>query len=342
MHGEKPTLRDVAARAGVSLGTASNVLNNRGNVSDDTRQRVIKAAAYLGYLLQPRASSKGGLTVIGVIGKMTGGEPMNLNVFYSYVLAGIERECQQQQLSVMFANIEVDHINRPMRLPPMLLDRQVDGVLIVGAFLESTIHLIGSRVDFPVVLVDGYAPGSGFDSVVTDNLNGAFAAVEHLIRAGHTRIGLVGCETDGYPSVRERRKGYLRALKHHRIDQDYIEESALTRQGGCDGALALLSRSPEVTAIFACNDEVAQGVYEAAEQLGRAIPQDLSVIGFDDIDYARALSPALTTMRVDKMLLGMLAVRHLKDRAENPIRPSLSTSVSAVLIPRDSVFRLAR
>ncbi len=339
MYGEKPTLRDVAARAGVSLGTASNVLNNRGNVSEDTRQRVIKAAAALGYLMQPRASSKGGLTVIGVIGKLTDGEPMNLNPFYSYVLAGIERECQQQQLSVMFANIEVDRINRPSRLPPMLLDRQVDGVLIVGTFLESTIQVIGSRVDFPVALVDAYAPGSGFDSVVTDNLNGAFAAVEHVIKAGHTHIGLVGSSPDGYPSIRERRKGYLRALKHHGINQTYIEDGALTRESGCEATLALLARAPEVTAIFASNDEVAQGVYDAAGQLELAVPQDLSIIGFDDIDASRALTPPLTTMRVDKMLLGMMAVRHLKDRADNPSRPSLMTSVSAVLIPRSSVQR---
>lgn len=340
MFSEKPTLRDVAKLAGVSLGTASNALNNRGNVSDEARARVVEAAAALGYRMQVRAAApptRPSLSVLGAIGKIERGETMTINPFYSYVLAGIERECQRYNLSLMLANISVDKLSRPVNLPPMLLDNQVDGVLMVGTFLEDTIHQIGRKFEKPVVLVDAYAPGSRFDSVVTDNITGAYMAVKYLIKQGHQRIGLIGSLQDAYPSIRERRKGYLRALKHHRIPDVYIEDSELNRDSAYDATCALLQRSPEITAIFACNDEVAVGVLNAARQIGRSVPHDLSVIGFDDIDLATQITPALTTMRVDKILMGRLAVRHLKDRAETPDRTALTTLISAALIPRETV-----
>lgn len=336
---ERPTLRDVAQRAGVSLGTASNVLNKRVNVSEEARERVLAAAAALGYQHQGRTAphSGHGLSVVGAIGKVDNGEVMTVNPFYSHVLAGIERECQRLGVSLMLANIEVDAMNRPAVMPPMLTDHHVDGVLVVGTFLRDTIKLIGRQVDKPVVLIDAYAPGSRFDSVLSDNINGAFTAVDYLIKRGHRHIGLIGSAPDGYPSIRERRKGYLRALKHHRIPQSYIEDGLLNRGTGYHATIALLRRSPEVTAIFACNDEVALGVLNAARDMGLDMPRDLSVVGFDDIDLAQKFSPQLTTMRVDKMLLGMLAVRQLKERYENPAYPPLTTLVGAQLVERDTV-----
>lgn len=339
MTGNLPTLRDVAERAGVSLGTASNVLNNKANVSAETRHKVLEAATALGYQIQVRSSApqRHKLSVIGTIGKIDAAGVLSNNAFYSYVLAGIERECQRQNLSLMYANIEVDKLNRPANMPPMLLDRHVDGILMVGTFLQDTIHHISQKVNKPVVLVDAYAQGSGYDAVLTDNINGSYEAVDYLIKQGHIRIGLAGSTADSYPSIRERRKGYLRALKNSGITESYIEDSPLTREGGYNATCTLLQNAPEITAIFACNDEVAVGVLNAAREMGRNVPDDLSVIGFDDIDVAQEVTPALTTVHVDKVLLGVLAVRHLRDRAETPDRPSLTTALSTQLIVRDSV-----
>lgn len=339
MMNERPTLRDVAQLAGVSLGTASNVLNNRLNVSDEARKKVLEAATTLGYRHQVRVVSAGerNLSVIGTIGKVDNGEVMTTNPFYSHVLTGVERECQRHNLSLMIANIEVDSMNRPMAMPPMLMDKHVDGVLVIGTFLRDTIQFIGRQVNKPVILIDAYAPGSRFDSVLTDNINGAFTAVDYLIKQGHRRVGLVGSTPDGYPSIRERRKGYLRALKHHKIAQSYIEDGLLTRESGYHTTISLLRHSPEITAIFACNDEVALGVMNAARDMGREVPRDLSVIGFDDIELAQQWSPQLTTMRVDKLLLGVLAVRQLRQRSENPDYPAITTLVSTRLMVRDTV-----
>jgi len=237
----------------------------------------------------------------------------------------------------MYANVDVDELNRPNVLPPMLLERQVDGIIMVGTFVETTIHRVGKSVNMPVVLVDGYAPGSVYDSVVSDNLMGAFHAVKYLIDLGHTRIGLVGSVADGYPSIRERRKGYIKALRSAGIHEEYIEDSPLLRAGGYNATVALLQRTPSITAIFACNDEVAIGTMTAAREMGRVIPDDLSLIGFDDIDLAQEISPTLTTVHVDKVLMGVMAVRHLRDRAETPGRPALTTTLGTNLIIRESV-----
>lgn len=334
-----PTLRHVAKQAGVSLGTASNVLNNKSNVSVDVRNRVLSAATALGYKHPVRvaAPDRIPLSIVGVICKRDPDRSPLMNPFYSHVLAGIDRECQRQNLSLMYANVDVDELNRPSALPSMLLERQVDGVIMVGTFVEDTIHHVGKTVNMPVVLVDGYAPGSVYDSIVSDNLMGAFHAVKYLIDLGHRRIGLIGSVSDGYPSIRERRKGYVKALHTAGIQDKFIEDSPLSREGGYNATNALLQRTPPVTAIFACNDEVAIGAMAAAREMEYDIPGDLSLVGFDDIDLAQEISPTLTTVHVDKVLMGVLAVRHLRDRAENPGRPALTTTLGTHLIIRESV-----
>lgn len=336
-----PTIRDVARQAGVSLGTASNVLNNKGNVSAEVRNRVLSAVNALGYRHPVRQAmpARVPLSVLGVIVKRDPQPAPITNPFYSHVIAGIDRECQRQNLHLMYANVDVDEFNRPSVLPPMLLERQVDGVIMVGTFLEDTILHVGRRINMPVVLVDGYAPGSPYDSIVSDNLMGAYHAVQHLIEQGHMHIGLIGSTPESYPSIRERRKGYVKALRAAGIgaENEYIEDGPLTRAGGYNATVALLQRAPEVTAIFACNDEVAIGAMNAAREMGREIPVNLSVIGFDDIDLAQEITPALTTVHVDKVLMGVLAVRHLRDRAENPGRPALTTTLGTTLILRESV-----
>jgi LacI family transcriptional regulator len=334
-----PTIRDVAKQASVSLGTASNVLNNKGNVSADVRSRVLSAVHTLGYKHPVRlpAENSVSLSVIGVISKRDLPPAPPINPFYSHVIAGIDHECQRHNLSLMYANVDVDELNRPSAIPPMMLERQLDGIIMIGTFVEDTIHEVGKSVNMPVVLVDGYAPGSEYDSIVSDNLMGAFHAVKYLIDMGHTRIGLIGSVANAYPSIRERRKGYVKALRSAGIQEEFIVDSPLSRAGGHNATVALLQQTPSITAIFACNDEVAMGAMTAAREMGRVIPDDLSLIGFDDIDLAQEITPPLTTVHVDKVLMGVLAVRHLRDRAENPGRPALTTTLGTTLIIRESV-----
>jgi LacI family transcriptional regulator len=333
---DRPSVRDVAKLARVSVGTASNALNGKPGVSADTRARVRDAATQLGYQLPatPRSS-------MGMLMKRDPDAKFAIDPFYSYVLLGAEQECQRQNLSLVYASTEVDKHNRIPAWPPMLNAQTLMGVMIVGPFLEATIDEIAQQIGPNVVLVDAQSRRQPFDSLFSDNLNGTYEAIKHLIEQGHRHIGLVGSIPDGYVSVRERRKGYKLALADHGIEEVYIEDSLLIRESVYEATLRLLRRAPQITALFACNDNVAVGAMNAASELGLRIPDDLSIIGFDNIDLAQETNPPLTTVHVDKTLMGILAVRYLLDRTENPDRSTLTTLVHTRLVIRDSVRSIA-
>ncbi len=331
-------LQDVADLAGVSIGTASQALNDRPNVAQETRARVIDAAQTLGYpIKRPMTPSKPGLEVVGMLMKHDFGFPTDVNPFYTHVQAGVESECRNANLSLMYANIEVDTSNHPIAWPSMLHEQRIDGLLLIGTFIEDTVGILRERFDMPIVLVDGYAPTMPFDSIVIDNATGARTAVEHLITLGHRHIGLIGSNPQSPPSVLERRQAFIETLRAHQLPGDYVVDSELTQESGYATARALLERSPEVTAIFASADIVAIGALNAARELGIEVPARLSVMGFDNIRMASVVTPRLTTIHVHKRWMGVLGVRQLLQRAAEPHLPKLTLQISTELIERDSV-----
>jgi LacI family transcriptional regulator len=332
------TLQDVAKSAGVSIGTASQALNNRPSVAQDTRLRVIDAARTLGYPIKEtdNGTSENPMSIIGLLTKHDYGFPFEVNAFYSYIQAGVESECRRHNLSLMFSNIEVDPANHPVVWPSMITEQHIDGLILAGTFIENTIGLLGQRVDIPIVLVDSYAPNLSFDSVVIENITGAITAVNHLIAQGHSHIGLIGWAKNSPPSINERFIGYNRALEAHNIVSHYVEESGLNREEGYRAATQLLQHVPEITAIFACNDLTAIGAIHAARDMGLAVPGDLSIVGFDNIDMAKEVTPALTTVHVYKTWLGIFGVRQLIARALNPEQPKTTTTIMTDLIVRES------
>ncbi len=341
MAKSSPSLRDVAGAAGVSLGTASRALNNKSNVMPATRAQVLKAAADLGYQLQIRlpttVASK--INTIGVVVKRDPGELPRLDPFYYSVLCGIEDECQRLGLNLMYASLPVNEYSHANVWTSLLDNADVDGLLIVGVVLTDP--TITSRIPqhIPVVVVDGFAADLKCDTVVTHNVQGAYDAVTYLIQLGHRCIGLLGSTTQEFehPAISERRLGYLKALSMHGITETYIEDSRL--QGDCAyaAALRLLERSPEITAIFCCNDDIAQSVVRAIHESGQRVPDDISIIGFDDTAVAQSNEPPITTMRVEQELMGGLAVRQLYERAVNLDRPSITTMLSTSLVVRETV-----
>ncbi len=338
---KKSTLRDIAQHADVALSTVSQVLNNKPGVSPELRYRVIAVAEELGY--KPRIPSETSLSTrvktVGLLTKRHNSDALTLNPFYSHIIVGAESECRRRNVGLMYANIEVDEHNHATSLPSILLEERVDGVIVLGAFLEETLGHI-SNLGNHIVLVDAYTnDGDEFDRVLVDNISGAFKAVRHLITNGHRSIGIIGSEPDSYPSIAERRQGYLTALVQHGL-KPFIEDSALERPEAYEATKRLMARSPQITAIFACNDNVAIGVVNALHDIGLRVPDQVSVIGFDNIDLAHEVRPALTTMHVDKVLMGVVAVQHLMDRATNPNRASLKTLVSTQVIERESVRKI--
>jgi LacI family transcriptional regulator len=337
---ERVTMEDIARHSGVSLTTVSLVLRDKPGINDETRRRVLDMAHALGYRRKQttEAPSAQGLQQVGVaVKKARLDDEPGTNQFYAPVLAGIEAACRRQQTNLLYATVLVDEDNHPQELPRMLLEDDLDGLLLVGAFVDATIARLMQRRARPTVLVDAYAADNAYDSVVSDNFRGAYQAVSYLIDQGHRHIGVVGSMTNSYPSVEERRRGYLQALRDHGVAGQYLADSHLTHVEAAAAAADLLRRAPWVTALFCCNDLIAIEVMRTARALGRHVPEDLSIVGFDDIDLAAHVAPPLTTMQVDKVSMGRMAVQLLAQRVEFPDASCVTAVLRPTLVERQSV-----
>jgi LacI family transcriptional regulator len=300
---------------------------------------VFDAARSLGYRKrQPsEAVPTRALRDIGVIVKARLYDKPEHNQFYAPVLAGIEAACRKQQINLLYATVPVDEDNHPQELPRMLLEDGLDGLLLIGAFVDATIARLMHRSPTPTVLVDAYAADNGYDSVVSDNFRGAYQAVAHLLQQGHRRIGVVGSMPGAYPSIEERRRGYLQALSDYGVTQPLFADSHIAHLEAAAAAVELLRRVPDITGLFCCNDLIAIEVMRAAQQLGRGVPDDLSIVGFDDIDLAAHVAPALTTMHVDKVSMGRMAVQLLAQRVEFRDASCVTAVLRPTLVERQSV-----
>lgn len=337
-NANKVTLADIAHDCGVSLATVSLVLRNKSGVGSETRQRVYESARALGYI--PKVSNQARVRAlpqhIGLIVKVRPDDLPSTNSFYAPILAGIEAVCRHNQINLVYTNLPVDPGNHPLETPRLLQEQHVDGVLMVGMCLgDEIVQMLRSR-GLPVVLVDSYAAGDPFDSVVIENYAGAYRAVTHLIEAGHRQIAIVGSSPEAYPSILERRKGYLQALSDHGLEPIW-GDCRLHPEEVLPVIPELLNTYPGLTSILACNDDVAIAAIRMAQKLGWRVPNDLSVIGFDDIALSQHVMPPLTTMGVDMMGMGRLAAQLLLNRFEFPEAGGVRAVVCPNLVTRESV-----
>lgn len=338
------TLADIARESNVSLSTVSLVLREKPGFPVETRRRVLDVAKALGYRSRNVDARSGArhdrgtrLRTLGLLVKSIAGQPPIMNPFYSHVLAGIEDACRRRNVNLLYATLPVDEHNIAEDMPRLVLDEMADGLLLIGAFVDKTLESLFKQIEMPVVLVDAYAGFDRFDAVLSDNVRGAYGATQHLISLGHRHIGLIGTALDAYSSIRERRAGYLQALQDNGITEHYFGDCAPDAREAAEATTALLERHPQITALIGCNDEVAIAAMRRAQEIGRCVPYGLSVIGFDDIDIAEAVSPALTTMRVDKVGMGRIAVQLLGSRIEFPDSERVTSVLSPRLIERQSV-----
>jgi DNA-binding LacI/PurR family transcriptional regulator len=333
-------MAQIAELSGVSLATVSLVLRDRPGVGPETRQRVLEVARELGYL--PPKLSAPYTPPLSSVGLILKADPLDVpqpNKFYSHVVAGIEQACRRQNINLLYATLPVDEDSYPLELPRILTEEDsTDGLLLVGAFVSEALGQVVERHSVPIVLVDAYAVADVYDAVLSDNRAGAYRAVSYLIERGHRQIGLVGYHPNAYPSIEERRDGYRQALADRGIADQYVAECHIINTEEIAQATAeLLRRHPHITALFGVNDDVAIAVIETVRQLGRRVPEDLSVVGFDDIDLAGCVSPSLTTLHVDKVGMGRLAIQLLINRAERPEASPVKALICPRLVERQSV-----
>ena len=336
----KVKLIDIAQAAGVSVSAVSMALREKPGLPAETRQRIIEAADGLGYhrKADPPAAK---LRNLGLVVKSDPDLPPQANPFYSYIIAGIEETCRRKRINLLYAAMPVDEHNLPLELPALLSESTADGLLLVGAFVNRALSDILHKATRPLVLVDAYSEFGDYDSVVSDNLFSARQAVLHLIERGHRHIGIVGSAPDAYPSILERLRGYEQAIRDQKLTF-YCIDSEFDKLSAYQATTAAIKKFPQLTAIFGCNDELTLGAMSAARDLGKRIPEEISFVGFDDIEQAAHAAPPLTTMRVDKRGMGRIAVQLLSDRIEYPDSTPITAALHARLIERDSVAVVSR
>jgi len=338
----RPTQEDVAREAGVSRATVSYVINNRtdGNVriSEETRCRVLEAIEELGYRpnVLARSLRQGQTHTIGMI------VPDNTNPFFAEVARGVEDTSFEQGYSVILCNSDGD-LDKELLYTNVLAEKRVDGILFVAAGM-STEHICALQERrMPVVVVDRDIPDVAVDSVMTANERGGWLATRYLIELGHRRIGCIAGPSDVTPSA-ERVTGYRHALREAGlpVDEVLILKGDFQYESGYQAARQLLSMEDSPTAIFACNDLMAIGTISAAVRLGRQVPADLSVVGFDDVPLASFANPALTTIVQPKYEIGVVAATMLLERMQDPDKPPYRKMLDTELVVRQSTAPVRR
>lgn len=339
------TVKDIATYADVSVGTVSRVFNNHSNVTEEIRQRVLKAATDLGYFGSSGTSSRT-LKEIGFLYySKVDNSVAATNPFWSHILDGVESEARKSGLKVTYRFIG-DLCQNLQVLLTTIYEMKLGGILLVGAADPEVVRLIHST-KVPLVLVDNYIPGFSVDAVLVDNFEGARTVVEYLINAGHRDIAFIGGPTEKRGlrpintvyTIERRASGYRTAMIDANLPLNYDRyvESNLTTEGGYEACKLLLARKHAFSAIFCANDAIAIGAMKALREAGLSVPTDVSLVGFDDISMVEHLTPALTTVRVNKEALGYVAVKSLQARCADVDAVCVTSMLETELIIRDSV-----
>jgi LacI family transcriptional regulator len=331
MTKENPTLADVARLAGVSQMTASRALNGRPGVSRETRDEVLRIASDIGYVVNRTAQKlSGGRN--GIIGIIT---PTLDTQFSSELILGAGRAARAAGCEVLIYTMSDE--DRRLHQDVFGLVRQFsDGLLAIlpreSPWLDSL-----AKANLPVVVIDQRGTMNRFPSVSVDNYGGAQLAVEHLIELGHRRIAFLG-GGESIEGVRDRQRGYLDTLARRGLPHapELVVPGDLSQMTAFEVASGLLKLADPPTAVFTANDQSAFGVIAAAREAGLRVPDDISVVGFDDIPMAEQFHPALTTVRQPFQLMASSAVNTLLAQVAGNDAAAQRVTFAAELVVRSS------
>ncbi len=308
--GYAPTVHDIAAAAGVSTSTASRAISGRGYVSSQARAQVLEAAQRLGYVPNGIARSLRACStrVVGVLISDIS------NPFYAGVAAGIEREMRPRGYQMLLSDSDGRADEEEVAIGTFQATR-MDGLIITPAMPSSDAVERLVRSGMPVVEVDRVTTDGLCDAVVVDNERGAYQATRHLIELGHRKIGLIVGEVS-YTSGAGRLEGYRAAMSEARLEVDDALISFTSFHPLDARAIArdLLTAHPEISALFATNNVLAQGAVQAIRETGRRIPRDISLVAFDDALWMEFAEPGITTVAQPTSEIGQAAASLLLDR----------------------------
>ena len=330
------TVKDVAAAANVSRATAARALNGYGYVGSEAAERVLEAAARLGYRGNrvAQALRQGGLPIIGFV-------PGDIqNPFFARVAHDIDVAARGSKHNLLIASSE----EQERALLDNLRALNVRGMIVAPASANDNLHLARLvREGTPIVLIDRVLDDLPCDSVAVDNEGGAREAVEHLIANGHRRIALIHDDPRIF-TARDRQAGYVKALQAHGlpVDQRLIAVSSSTVQHAIDATIRLFSQPARPTARFTVDSVMTTGALLALRSIGLTIPRDVSLIGFDDFDLATFTDPQITVVAQPVGKIGPVAVKMLLERIRGLSEPPRHVRFQTRLICRGSVSRIFR
>ncbi len=306
----KITIKDIAKISGVSTTTVSQILNNKGQrFSDETRRRVLKAVDKYDY--NPDYFAKNMINreskTIGMI------VPDVTDLFFSKVIEGVEAYLTKKDYMILLCNsnhsheMEKDHIKQ-------LLNRSVAGILLAS---PNSLELETS-LKSPYILIDRGLNTRTEGNLLVKEYDGSYESVQYLINLGHRKIGMLTNES-GYYEMTERYEAYCQCLKDNNItyNETYLEDGPVTIEGGYQAAKRVLART-NITALCCGNDQMAIGAYRAAYESGLHIPNDLSIIGFDNLEISEYLNPPLTTVAQPAFEIGYTAASYLFQSINQP------------------------
>lgn len=334
----KVSIRDIAAETGYSAATVSNVLNNKGNVGAKATQAILDAIDRMGY------RRRGGIDHITFVVARRNGKAVDSRPFHPAVIEGLEAAARKVSLRVSLSILNLDD-NTNLRRQINELRQDPHGSLVVLATEMTTDddYALFDGCECPLAFVDGWSERLPFDTISIANESAAYRAATHLVACGHQHIGYIGLDfrIRNFP-LRER--GFNRAL--HDVDLELRDEDRLLVDPNPTLAAEQITDWAKAskdlpTAIFCDNDTIAAEAVRGLRDVSLSVPGDVSVIGFDDQDVCRLITPQLTTMRVPKQLMGRLAVESIRHQIdEGPGHEPIAVQVHASLLERESVRKI--
>ena len=335
------TIKDVAKMANVSIATVSLVIHDHKRISPETKQKVQQAIEKLNY--HPHRSARGLVSRktgnVGFI--LTNDHFLRTEPFYTQIFMGTEFEARDHELYVLLATVDSD-IKENTSLPRFILDKNIDGIIVAGKVPNLLIEKL-KKFDLPIVFVD-YLPHDKKSSVIAiDNEQGGILATTHLIELGHTHIGFIGGDI-GHPSINDRFNGYKKALVNANIPfiQKYTEteEDYPARANGYNAQENYFLIIRSLLPFLHVTMQWQSAAMQYLKNSGKLIPDDVSIIGFDDVVPEGMINPALCTVSVPKLEMGVEAMKLISEQIKNPDFKNQKIFVPVELIVRQSTRKI--
>lgn len=332
----RATLKDVAEKAGVTKATVSYILNDKKSFPDETRQRVMNAIEELGYIpnLSARTLTQRSSKLIGIVVPQTeGSRLMFQNDFYSEILGSIEFHARQSGYHIIISATDANESY--LRLAR---ERNLDGIIVIGMYPDEFYQQM-KKSQIPIVLVDSYCNDHYYHNIRIDDAYGSYLATRHVLAKGHKEVAFFCGQLKENGVMKKRLTGYKDALNEFNVkfDQQYVFEGKIDYSSGIDAAERLLSSRLPATAVVAAADILAIGAMKGFYERGVRVPDDISVMGFDDLEISQYLTPGLTTVRQEISEKGEKAVELLIKNINEPNLTKQEQILPVKLVERGSV-----